>query len=265
MSTFASDSLAAKLPAHDIDTIVVGGMRIAALTRHDAAHHLLSSARNHRRGYRPLLFTSVNGEVLARTSVDKDMAALFDSADQVVADGQPMVMASRFVCRRPLPERVATTDLFHDVAALAQETGQTFYFFGSTQQEVTRAVFTVRTAYPDLKIVGYAHGYLKGEALTKKLAEINALAPDVLWLALGVPREQAFARERGSELSQVGVIKTAGGLFNFLSGTRRRAPTWMQRLGLEWAFRLALEPSRLIWRYLTTNPVALFLILTRSR
>ena len=61
------------------------------------------------------------------------------------------------------------------------------------------------------------------------------------------------------------MIKTAGGLFNFLSGKNRRAPGWMQELGLEWLWRMALEPSRLLPRYLTTNPIAMFLLLTRSR
>jgi N-acetylglucosaminyldiphosphoundecaprenol N-acetyl-beta-D-mannosaminyltransferase len=79
-----------------------------------------------------------------------------------------------------------------------------------------------------------------------------------------VPREQRFFAEHGHKLPDVGLIKTSGGLFNFLSGTNRRAPALLQRLGLEWAFRLLLEPRRLGWRYLSTNPIALFLMLTRS-
>ena len=83
--------------------------------------------------------------------------------------------------------------------------------------------------YPDLRIVGRSHGYLKGDALRAKVDEINALAPDYLWVALGVPYEQAFVEEFTPRLSNVGVIKTSGGLFNFLSGSRARAPRWMQR------------------------------------
>jgi N-acetylglucosaminyldiphosphoundecaprenol N-acetyl-beta-D-mannosaminyltransferase len=66
-------------------------------------------------------------------------------------------------------------------------------------------------------------------------------------------------------LPRVGIIKTAGGLFNFLSGSRHRAPRWMQNAGLEWAWRIRLEPRRLFWRYLTTNPRALYLLLNKSR
>ena len=86
--------------------------------------------------------------------------------------------------------------------------------------------------------------------------------------ALSLPSwdgEQAFVAEYSPRLSNVGVIKTAGGLFNFLSGSMPRAPRWMQKLGLEWAWRIWLEPRRLFWRYLTTNPRALFLLFNKSK
>ena len=76
-------------------------------------------------------------------------------------------------------------------------------------------------------------GYLKGEVLRAKVDEINALAPDYLWVALGVPYEQAFVEEFTPRLCNVGVIKTSGGLFNFLSGSCARAPRWMQVVGLD--------------------------------
>ena len=146
-----------------------------------------------------------------------------------------------------------------------EELGLTFYLFGANEAENKAAIANVRRAYPALKIVGHSHGYLRGDALRAKVDEINALAPDFLWVALGVPYEQAFVDEFMSRLGNVGVIKTSGGLFNFLSGSRPRAPRWMQIVGLEWAWRLWLEPRRLFWRYLTTNPHALYLLFNRTR
>jgi exopolysaccharide biosynthesis WecB/TagA/CpsF family protein len=84
-------------------------------------------------------------------------------------------------------------------------------------------------------------------------------------VALGVPYEQAFVDQFTPQLANVGVIKTSGGLFNFLSGSRPRAPRWMQKIGLEWAWRIWLEPRRLFWRYFTTNPRALYLLFNKSR
>jgi exopolysaccharide biosynthesis WecB/TagA/CpsF family protein len=82
---------------------------------------------------------------------------------------------------------------------------------------------------------------------------------------MGAPVEQLFAMRNRDRLRQVGIIKTSGGLFDFLSGRNRRAPKWVQAIGLEWAFRTLLEPRRLVGRYMVTNPHALFLLLTQTR
>jgi len=238
-----------------VPRITLGGLRLAVLDLEQTANFMIDMVFPQRRLNRPLYLTSANGEVLARCSTEPMTDRLFRAADLINADGQPLVTVSRFRSKTPLPERVATTDLFHAVARKAQATGLTFYMLGADEAENAAAVASVREQYPDLKIVGRGHGFLRG----------NALAPDYLWVALGVPYEQAFVEEFTPNLSNVGVIKTSGGLFNFLSGSRARAPLWMQHASLEWAWRIWLEPRRLFWRYLTTNPRALYLLLNRSR
>jgi exopolysaccharide biosynthesis WecB/TagA/CpsF family protein len=243
-----------------VPRISLGGLRLAVLDLEQTANFMVDMVFPQRRATRPLYLTSANGEVLARCSTEPMTDRLFRAADLINADGQPLVTVSRFRSSMPLPERVATTDLFHVVAQKAQAAGLTFYMFGADEAENTAAVANVRKMYPDLRIVGHSHGYLKGDALRTKVEEINALAPDYLWVALGVPYEQSFVDEFTPRLSNVGIIKTSGGLFNFLSGSRARAPRWMQSVGLEWAWRIWLEPRRLFWRYLTTNPRALYLL-----
>jgi len=249
----------------NIPRISLGGLRLAVLDLEQTANFMVDMVFPERRIGRPLYLTSANGEVLARCSTEPMTDRLFRAADLINADGQPLVTVSRLKSKTPLPERVATTDLFHVVALKAQAARLTFYMFGADETENAAAVANVRTTYPDLQIVGHSHGYLRGEALRAKVEEINALAPDYLWVALGVPYEQAFVEEFTPLLSNVGVIKTSGGLFNFLSGSRPRAPLWMQRVGLEWAWRIWLEPRRLFWRYFTTNPRALYLLFNKSR
>jgi exopolysaccharide biosynthesis WecB/TagA/CpsF family protein len=249
----------------DIPRITLGGLRLAVLDREQTANFTFGMVFPERRITRPLYLTSANGEVLARCSTEPTTDRLFRSADLINADGQPLVVVSRLKSKTPLPERVATTDLFHVIARKAEAAGLSFYMFGADEAENQRAVANVRKTYPSLRIVGHSHGYLKGDALRAKVDEINALAPDYLWVALGVPYEQAFVEEYAPRLSNVGVIKTSGGLFNFLSGSRPRAPRWMQNAGLEWAWRIWLEPRRLFWRYLTTNPRALYLLFNNSR
>ena len=248
-----------------IPRITLGGLRLAVLDLEQTANFMVEMVFPERRIGRPLYLTSANGEVLARCSTEPMTDRLFRAADLINADGQPLVTVSRFKSSRPLPERVATTDLFHVVARKAAAAGLTFYMFGAEEAENAAAVGNVQKMYPDLLIIGRSHGYLKGDALRAKVAEINALAPDYLWVALGVPYEQAFVEEFTPRLFNVGVIKTSGGLFNFLSGSRIRAPLWMQRVGLEWAWRIWEEPRRLFWRYFSTNPRALLLLFNKTR
>ena len=97
------------------------------------------------------------------------------------------------------------------------------------------------------------------------MAEIARLKPDILWVSLGVPLEQDFCNRHKDALSGVGIIKTSGGLFDFLAGAKGRAPAWVQKLGFEWRYRLMLEPRRLLKRYVTTNPHALLIIAKTMR
>jgi N-acetylglucosaminyldiphosphoundecaprenol N-acetyl-beta-D-mannosaminyltransferase len=258
-------NLVGRAATSSVPRITLGGLRLAVLDLEQTANFMIDMVFPQRRLARPLYLTSANGEVLARCSTEPMTERLFRSADLINADGQPLVTVSRFKSSTPLPERVATTDLFHVVARKAQAAGLTFYLFGAEEAENACAVANVRKLYPELKIIGRCHGYLRGDALRAKVDEINALAPDYLWVALGIPYEQAFVEEYTPRLFNVGVIKTAGGLFNFLSGSRVRAPQWMQTMGFEWAWRIWLEPRRLFWRYLTTNPRALYLLFNRSR
>ena len=244
--------------------VIVGGVDVARLDLEQTAQLMIALALASTPRGRPYFFTSANGEVLARRHFDHEFAGLIDSADLVSADGQPLVLASRLLSQQALPERVATTDLFPAVARLAEAAGVSFYLFGG-EEDANRAAFeAVRRAWPSLDIRGRSHGHLSEEALEQKVAEIDALAPNILWVSLGVPLEQEFARRYGPRLKHVKIIKTSGGLLDFIGGVRRRAPLWMQQVGLEWAFRVGLEPRRLFWRYFTSNPVAMFLLLTQT-
>jgi exopolysaccharide biosynthesis WecB/TagA/CpsF family protein len=193
---------------------------------------------------------------------DGKVRGLFEAADLIHADGTPLVFASRMRAALPLPERVATTDLFHDVAARAPAVDATFYLLGATDEVIVRAAENVRRMYPRLTVVGHRSGYFSADAESDVVAEINAARPDILWVGMGAPAEQRFSLRHRARLANVGLIKTSGGLFDFLSGRNSRAPFWMQAMGLEWAYRMALEPRRLAWRYLTTNPHAAYLLLT---
>src|ERR1700730_4362578 len=246
-------------PKWEVPVATIGGLPIAVIDRARSAALMVDTALARRNAaQRPLVFTSANGQVLSMCASDARIRDLFLSADLIHADGMPLVFVSRFLNKTPLPERVATTDLFHDTAIVAQQRG-------ATKAVVDQAVRRTRELYPGLKIAGYSSGYFRRDGDEERIiADINQAQPDILWLGLGAAAEQSFAARNRDKLHGVGLIKTSGGLFDFVSGKNTRAPAWMQRLGLEWVYRIYLEPRRLAGRYLMTNPHAIFLLLTRT-
>jgi N-acetylglucosaminyldiphosphoundecaprenol N-acetyl-beta-D-mannosaminyltransferase len=254
-----------RLPPVAVPAVIVGGLPIAVIDRDQSARLMLDLAVARRgRGQAPLIITSANGQVISMCARDAGTRELFLSADLIHADGMPLVFASRVMSRVALPERVATTDLFHDVAAAAQARGASFYFLGAAAGVIERAVHNVQQRYPRLRIAGFRNGYFGRGEEERVVADIDEARPDILWIGLGVPAEQEFALRHRARLTNVGLIKTSGGLFDFLSGRNPRAPSWMQTAGLEWLYRTAREPRRLLVRYLTTNPHAIYLLLTRT-
>ncbi len=268
-SNAASSSLGQLSAAKIVDGVdvpieTVGGLPIAVIDRIQSARLMVEIAAERRNsGAPPLVFTSANGQVLSMCAQDARIRQLFLDADMIHADGMPLVFASRLLSSKALPERVATTDLFHDVARIAEWSRTTFYMLGGT--EIREAVRQALTLYPRLRICGCRSGYFTADQEANVIADINAAAPDILWIGMGVPQELEFALRNRRNFRGVGVIKTSGGLFDFVSGRARRAPGWLQTAGLEWAFRTLLEPQRLARRYITTNPYALFLLLTQTR
>jgi len=250
----------------EVPIATIGGLPIAIMDRAKSAQLMVDLALARRNAARrPLIFTSANGQVLSLCARQPSIRDLFLKADLIHADGMPLVLVSRLFHQTPLPERVATTDLFDDVAAVAQERGAGIFLLGAAKSVVVQAERCIRERYPDLDVVGSGCGYLRREGDEGRIIdEINRACPDILFLGLGAPAELEFALRYRDRLHGVGLIKTSGGLFDFISGKNARAPTWMQDAGLEWAYRVYLEPRRLAPRYFMTNPHAAFLLLTRT-
>lgn len=246
-------------------TSFLGRLPIVQTDLKSSAKGFIAQALESRgKGGRPFYSTSANGQVLALCGKDADFLALMRKADQIHADGMPMVLYSRMFSKRPLPERVATTDLVHEVAKLAEETGVSFYFLGASEDVNAKAVEEMQRRYPKLIFAGRRNGYFSRDEEDAIVEAINAAKPDILWLGLGVPLEQQFIERNLDRLAGVGVVKTSGGLFDFISGKNSRAPAWMQKAGLEWLYRVWLEPRRLAVRYLTTNPQAIGALIRHS-
>lgn len=210
----------------------------------------------------PKLVFASNGHTIALAAQDEAFRFIFEQADIIHADGQATVFASRMT-KTPIPERSATTDFIHDAAKLAVPSGLRFFLLGATEESNREAARILEETYPGLIIAGRRHGYFSRDEEEEICDAINLTLPDVIWVGLSVPLEYEFAVRNKTRLS-AGWLVTCGGCYNFITGAYARAPRWMQKIGLEWLFRLIKEPKRLFWRYAVTNPLAIFLLLTRT-
>lgn len=243
------------------ETVVIGGFPTIVATRRQLAERMVEdclAAREVGERALPKLVFSSNGQGIALAGTDARFQHTMCRADMIHADGMSVVAASRYLTRRPLPERIATTDFFHDAAEAACAAGLSFFLFGASDDENLRACEEVERRYPALKIAGRRNGYFRPEDEAAICEEIRASGADVLWVALGKPFQEDWCVRNRERLNGLGWIKTCGGLYGFLSGSAKRAPARMQALGLEWLHRTMQNPRRLLWRYLTTNPRAIW-------
>ncbi|MBL6853465.1 MAG: WecB/TagA/CpsF family glycosyltransferase, partial [Alphaproteobacteria bacterium] len=251
-------------PANDpYAEVVVGGLKTACLGRDRMSAMMVDDCFKVRRGERaPKLVFASNGHAIAFAATNARFREVFETADIVHADGQPVVMGSR-LAGTPIPERSATTDFIHDACKAAAQTGLSVFLLGATENVSARCAEVLAARYPGLKIAGRRNGYFKREDEAAICDEINASGADILFVGLSVPFEYEFCVRNKARIRS-GWVVTCGGCYNFITGDYRRAPTWMQKYALEWLYRLVREPKRLFWRYAVTNPLALALIVLNS-
>lgn len=243
------------------ETIIVGGVKISTLDRAGWARKMLADvALMREQNVAPKFSTTAKGQTLPLMRRDAEFAAALRKADSIAPDGASILWGAKYFAKRPLPERVATTDVFHNLACAAQDHDVSFYMFGASPEVNARAVATVKALYPRLRLVGSRHGYFASGEEDQVIADIVATKPDIVWVGLGVPRQEKFVARNLEKFRGVTWVKTCGGLFDFLGGRVSRAPQWMQDRGLEWLYRVVLEPRRLFWRYASTNGPALYLM-----
>jgi len=203
---------------------------------------------------------SVNAAKLVALREDARLRRAVFDCDLVTADGQSVVWASRLL-GDPLPERVAGIDLMARLVEAAEEHGYRVFFLGATPGVLARAVAELRARHPRLHVAGARDGYFRPDEESAVREEIRAAAPDILFVAMGSPRKEHWVAA-APDLA-VGFAVGVGGSLDVIAGHVRRAPRLVQRLGLEWLFRLAQEPRRLVRRYVTTN-TRFLLLLTRE-
>lgn len=207
------------------------------------------------------LVVTANPEIIFQARQDKELEQVLQSADLVVADGIGVVWAAQRY-GQPVPERVPGVELMTHLLAAAAQQGWRPFFLGTRPEVITQAVDKASTMYPDLQLAGYHHGYFGPQEEEEVLAKVEAARPDLLLAGMGAQRELKWLHQHRRQLP-VKVAMGVGGSFDVLAGAVQRAPDWVQRIHLEWLYRLFKEPQR--WRRQTVLPRFVLAVLNESR
>lgn len=193
---------------------------------------------------KPHLIVTPNAEMIMMANKDKQLAHIINKADLVIPDGAGVVWAARYQGNL-MPERVAGYDLVQCLLREAVNEKYRIYLFGGAPGVADKARKIAEDRFPGVKIVGTRNGFFNKQEEAEILNEIKTCQPDILLVALGVPRQEKWLDEYKDELRVPAAIGV-GGTFDVMAGLVQRAPLWMQRSNLEWLFRLLSEPKRAI-------------------
>ena len=189
-----------------------------------------------------IMVATANAEMLMRATHDEELRRILNASALVVPDGAGTVWAARHL-GHAMPERVAGYDLAQELLRCAPAEGRRVYFFGSAPGVAEKAKAKAEQLYPGIEIVGVRNGFFSPADNAAIIAEIRAARPDLLLVALGVPKQEKWIAAHLAELD-VPVAIGVGGTLDVMAGVMKRAPLWMQKAKLEWLFRGLMQPKR---------------------
>lgn len=191
----------------------------------------------------PHFIATANAEMVMMANHDKELFDILNGADLVVPDGAGVVWAANQLgC--PMQERVAGYDLVQNLLQALKNSSAKFYFLGSSPGVAEKAKLYAEKNYPGVNIVGMHDGYFSEAEEGDIIKEIKRLRPDILLVALGVPRQEKWIKKHFSTL-EIPVTIGVGGTLDVMAGVVKRAPLWMQKAKLEWLYRGMLQPKRI--------------------
>ncbi|RMG69352.1 MAG: glycosyltransferase [Bacteroidetes bacterium] len=196
---------------------------------------------------------------------DTHFQQILNDADMAAPDGKPIAKVAGWQLGRD-QDRVAGMDVMPDLLAEASRRGKSVYFYGNTQKVLDALTAKIRQKLPDLRIAGaYSPPFrpLSEAEQAEVIDMINEAKPDFIFVSLGCPKQEKWMAQHRGKVQ--GVMLGVGNAFNTYAGLEKRSPRWMQKLSLEWLYRLMQEPQRLWKRYLVTNSQFIWLFLRSYR
>lgn len=196
---------------------------------------------------RPCRQVAVNVDLLVQAHRDPAIMALINNSDLVNVDGMPIIWASRLLGTL-IKERVAGIDLFLNLAERAEVMGWRVFLLGATEEVNRDTAETLLRKHPNIVIAGRRNGYWTSKEEAAVVAMIRDARPQLLFAAISSPKKEVFLERYFKEMN-VPYVMGVGGSFDVVAGITKRAPCWMQKMGLEWLYRFLQEPRRMFRRY----------------
>ncbi len=237
-------------------TIRIFGMKVDCVTMDDAYKRFVSFMTT---PGTQMIFTP-NPEFVMTAQEDSEFMEVLNAGDLVVPDGIGLLLASK-VHKLGLTERVPGIELMGKMLEYANRTEKSIYLFGGKPGVGEAAAENILKAYPNIKLSGTANGYVDQSGMMKVLDDINEKKPDLLFVALGAPKQEKWIYTH-RKLLDVSVAMGVGGALDVWAGTVKRAPRAFQKLGLEWFYRLLKQPSRVL-RMMVLPKFMIRVLLTR--
>lgn len=237
----------------EVEKVNVLGVGISVLDQDRAREFLFDTARAGRRGY--VTVTGVHG--VSEAQNDPELKRILNDALLTTPDGMPMVWIGRLQ-GHPSICRVYGPDLMLNLCEHSRDGGFRHFLYGGNPGVADELGRTLKARFPGLNIVGkYAPPFrpLNDEELRELQTQVRRARPDFFWVGLSTPKQERFMAEYLERLPEAKIFIGVGAAFDLLTGRVRQAPPWMQRVGLEWFFRLSQEPRRLWKRYFINNPL----------
>lgn len=193
----------------------------------------------------------VNADKINEANSNEKLKEIINSCGIINADGASVILASKYL-NKPLPERVAGIDLMQELIELSEKKGYSIYLLGAKKEVVEKTKEVILKKYPKINLLGVRDGYFKDEEWEKIAIELNNIKPNFVFVGITSPKKEyliEYLQNKGINSVFMGV----GGSFDVISGNIKRAPKWMQKINLEWLYRVMQEPKRLFKRYFIGN------------
>ncbi|GAB4335164.1 MAG: exopolysaccharide biosynthesis glycosyltransferase VpsK [Calditrichia bacterium] len=208
---------------------------------------------------KPVQHVVLNAAKIVQAVGSPSLRETINSCGLINADGQAVVWAARLL-GIPLKERVAGVDLMYEIMKYAPQKGWRIFFLGAKEEVVQAVVHRAKKEFPGINIAGFRNGYFTDDEEAVLVEQIASSKPDILFVGISSPKKEIFLNKYLDKLN-VPFCMGVGGSFDVFAGIVKRAPKILQKMGMEWFYRVIQEPRRMWKRYAKTNPIFIYLVL----